>query len=102
MMRDKPLPVLQEANLDQLVLLDEVRVAPDGGEDNDPPLLALELLCGSHHHIGRVSQLISDLLTLPPDIHTPSGLNHMQIQQRKPVGRDDPNFFLLHVEVLVL
>ena len=62
----KPLSVLQETNLDQLVLLDEVRVAPDGGEDDDLPLLALELLSGSHHHLGGLSQLGPDLLALTP------------------------------------
>ena len=72
--KPKPLSVLEETNLDQLVLLDEVRVAPDGGEDDDLPLLALELLSGSHHHLGGLSQLGPDLLAL-----TPVGRNHLNV-----------------------
>ena len=84
MMKYEPFLILQEANIGELILLNVVRVTPDGGEDDDPSLLALELLCGSHHHIGRVSQFISDLLTLPP------------------VGGDHPDLLFLHVELGVL
>ena len=66
MISNKPLPVLQEANLGQLILLEVVRVAPDGGDEDDPPLLALEFLGGSNHHLGGLSQLHPDLLALSP------------------------------------
>ena len=54
MISNKPLPVLQEANLGQLILLEIVRVAPDGGDEDDPPLLALEFLGGSHQHLALI------------------------------------------------
>ena len=63
----EPLLVFEEADLGDLIDLDVVRVAPDGAENDDAPLLSLELLGGPHGDV-RVAQLHPDLLTLSPEM----------------------------------
>merc|ERR1719341_783792 len=59
----EPLGVGQESKLVLAVCSDILWRTPDSGDDDDPPFLALELLCAPHHHI-----LIPFLLQLVPDL----------------------------------